>query len=242
MLQIAICDDEKIICQQFEDMLADISKNINENFEVEVFYSGEELCRYLNEGNRFGLIFLDIELHEINGVEVGKKVREEMNDESTQIVYVSGKESYAMDLFEVRPLNFLVKPVSKVKIESVIIKAIKLQEKHNNFYEYKNGNVNFSIPITDILYFESDGRKVNIILIDEAKSFYGKLSLIEEQLNSVDFIMIHKSYLINFNHVIEYTYDYVKMSNKEVLTISQNNRKAVREHLLLRKQRRCHDK
>ena len=242
MLRIAICDDEKIVCQQFEDMLSDISKNINEEFDVEVFYSGEELYKFLLKDNRYDLIFLDIELYEINGVEVGKKIREEMDDESTQIVYVSSKDSYAMDLFEVRPLNFLVKPVNKDKIESVVIKAIKLMEKTKHFYEYKNGNVNFSVSVGDILYFESDGRKVNIVLIDEVKSFYGKLSEVEKQLNIQDFIMIHKSYLINFNHVIEYTYDYVKMSNKELLTISQNNRKAVREQLLLRKQRLRHDK
>jgi DNA-binding LytR/AlgR family response regulator len=101
--------------------------------------------------------------------------------------------------------------------------------------------VNFSVQVGDVLYFESEGRKVNIILMDDVKSFYGKLSQVEEQLNSQDFIMIHKSYLINFSHVIEYTYEYVKMSNKEVLTISQNNRKAVRERLLDRKQRVHHD-
>jgi DNA-binding LytR/AlgR family response regulator len=78
--------------------------------------------------------------------------------------------------------------------------------------------------------------------MDDVKVFYGKLSEVEDKLRSQDFIMIHKSYLINFNHVVEYTYDYVKMSNKETLTISQNNRKAVREQLLRRKQRLNHDK
>ena len=242
MLRIAICDDEKLICQQLEDMLYNICKNINEKLETEVFYSGEELCRFLIQGNRFDIIFLDIELREINGVEVGKKIRDEYNDEITQIVYVSSKESYAMDLFEVRPLNFLVKPVSKEIVEYVLIKAVKLLGDNNHFYEYKNGNVNFSVPVGDILYFESAGRKVNIVMLDDEKSFYGKLSEVEEQLRSQDFIMIHKSYLINFSHVTEYTYDYVKMSNKEVLTISQNNRKAVRERLLMRKQRLHHDK
>ena len=242
MLRIAICDDDKLICQQLEDMLYNICKNINEKLETEVFYSGEELCRFLIQANRFDIIFLDIELREINGVEVGKEIRDEYNDEITQIVYVSSKESYAMDLFEVRPLNFLVKPVSKERVESVLIKAVKLFGDNNHFYEYKNGNVNFSVPVGDILYFESAGRKVNIVMLDDEKSFYGKLSEVEEQLSSQDFIMIHKSYLINFSHVIEYTYDYVKMSNKEVLTISQNNRKAVRERLLMRKQRLHHDK
>ncbi len=242
MLRIAICDDVKIICQQLEDMLADIEEETNEQFEVEVFYSGEELYRFLRKNNRYNLIFLDIEMRDLNGVEVGKKIRDEMNDETTQIVYISGRESYAMDLFEVRPLNFLIKPVSKSKVEAAVNKAIKILGENKHFYEYKNGNVNFSVPVGDILYFESDGRKVNIILMDDVKAFYGKLSEVEDKLRSQDFIMIHKSYLINFNHVIEYTYDYVKMSNKETLTISQNNRKAVREQLLRRKQRLNHDK
>ncbi|WP_019227539.1 LytTR family DNA-binding domain-containing protein [Sedimentibacter sp. B4] len=242
MLRIAICDDDKIICQQLEDMLTDIEEETNEQYEVEVFYSGEELYRYLKKNNRYNLIFLDIEMRDLNGVEVGKKIRDEMNDETTQIVYISGREDYAMDLFEVRPLNFLIKPVSKNKVEAAVNKAIKILGESKHFYEYKNGNVNFSVSVGDILYFESDGRKVNIILMDDVKSFYGKLSEVEEKLRNQDFIMIHKSYLINFNHVIEYTYDYVKMSNKETLTISQNNRKAVREQLLRRKQRLNHDK
>jgi len=241
-LRIAICDDDKIICQQLEDMLTDIEEETNEQYEVEVFYSGEELYRYLKKNNRYNLIFLDIEMRDLNGVEVGKKIRDEMNDETTQIVYISGREDYAMDLFEVRPLNFLIKPVSKNKVEAAVNKAIKILGESKHFYEYKNGNVNFSVAVGDILYFESDGRKVNIILMDDIKSFYGKLSEVEEKLRNQDFIMIHKSYLINFNHVIEYTYDYVKMSNKETLTISQNNRKAVREQLLRRKQRLNHDK
>ena len=241
-MQIAICDDDRIMCQQLEDMLADINNSVNEKLETDVFYTGEELCKFLFKGNYYDLIFLDIELCEINGVEVGKKIREEIEDETTQIVYISSKENYAMDLFEVRPLNFLIKPLTKDKIESEIIKSIKLSNRSNHYFKYKIGNVNFNVPIGDILYFESCGRKVNIILNDDVKSFYGKLSCVEEQLNVKNFIMIHKSYLINFNHVKEYTYDYVKISNNEILTISQKKRKDVREWLLMRKKRLSYDK
>ncbi|MEL7647467.1 MAG: LytTR family DNA-binding domain-containing protein [Sedimentibacter sp.] len=241
MLRIAICDDDKSICMQLEEIILLAGEKLNESIETEVFYSGEELCRFLEDGSSFDVIFLDIEMNKINGVEVGKRIRNDLNDEVTQIVYVSGKESYAMELFEIRPLNFLVKPVSEEKVESVLTRAVKLLGDGRRFFEYKNGSVNFSVQVGDVLYFESEGRKVNIILMDDVKSFYGKLSQVEEQLNSQDFIMIHKSYLINFSHVIEYTYEYVKMSNKEVLTISQNNRKAVRERLLDRKQRGHHD-
>jgi DNA-binding LytR/AlgR family response regulator len=241
MLRIAICDDDKQLCLELKSILNEISENSDENFEISTFYGGEELYEFLEVGNRFDLIFLDIELCEINGVEVGRKIREELNDELTQIVYISGKDTYAMELFDIRPLNFLVKPLVEDKVELVVKRARKLIKTTNQYYEYKAGNVYFNVLISDILYFESSGRKVKIILKDgEVKEYYGKLSEVEEKLKKNDFFSIHKSYLINYNHVIEYTYEYVKMSNNEILGISQNNRKAVREKLLQKKQRMRH--
>lgn len=240
MLKIAVCDDDKALCMQLKGMLNEIIENIEA--EIIVFYTGEELCDLLNGGKRFDIIFLDIELCEINGVEVGRKIRNELNDEMTQIVYISAKDSYAMELFDIRPLNFLVKPLKKEKIESVLKTAKKFMVSSNQYYEYKIGNVNFNILTSDILYFESNGRKVKIIMKDDAKEYYGKLSEAEEMLKNSDFFFIHKSYFINFDHVIEYSYEYVKMSNNEILGISQNNRKAVREKLLQKRQRNNHVK
>ena len=237
MLRIAVCDDDKVLCMQLKSMLNEIVENTDEIFETSTFYSGEELYDYMVKGNPFDLIFLDIELCEINGVEVGRKVREELNDQVTQIVYISAKDSYAMDLFDIRPLNFLVKPLKKEKIESVLKTAKKIMFSSNQYYEYKIGNVNFNVLISDVLYFESSGRKVKIIMNDDVKEYYGKLSEVEEKLKDKDFFFIHKSYFINYNHVIEYSYEYVKMSNNEMLGISQNNRKAVREKLLQKRQR-----
>mgnify|MGYP005838942493 CR=1 FL=1 len=237
MLRIAVCDDENSICTQLESILLGFNKILSQRIEVEVFYSGEALCRFLSEGTYFDVIFLDIELHLINGIEVGKKIRDEMNNEITQIVYISGKDSYAMELFDVRPLNFLIKPLREEKIKEVVRKAIQLIEKGNQLFEYKNGRTNNIVPLKDILYFESDGKKVIIFTQGDKHEFYGKLSDIEQQLGDQDFIRIHKSYLVNYFHVIEYQYDYVNMSNKTILSISQQNRKSVRDRLLLRRQK-----
>ncbi|HHZ02771.1 MAG TPA: response regulator transcription factor [Tissierellia bacterium] len=242
MFKIAICDDENVICQQLNNILMDIGVKTGEEFIIHEFNSGEDLYNFLLTGNRCELIFLDIELREINGVEVGKKIREELDDETTQIVYISGKESYAMELFAVRPLNFLIKPLKAEKIEQVLKTARKIMHCSNPFFEYRIGNVNFNVLLKDVLYFESRGRKVRIITRDDEIEYYGKLSEVEEKLKNEDFFFIHKSFLINYNHVIEYGYDYVKMSNKEQLSISQNNRKAVREKLLKRRQRKSYVK
>jgi len=81
MFRIAICDDEPAVCSQIETILLNYSEESNLDIEIQVFYSGEELCKFLEDGEGFDLIFLDIELKLINGIEVaysgGKSKKEE---------------------------------------------------------------------------------------------------------------------------------------------------------------------
>ena len=235
MFYVAICDDDNSICSQIENILLSLNKLYPTKIEVEVFNSGEALIQSLSNGMYFDLIFLDIELDKINGIEVGKKLREEMNNETTQIIYISGKDSYAMALFETRPLNFLIKPIKSEKIEDAVKTAMHLLEKSNQLFEFKRGRTITKVPLKEILYFESAGKKINIITTNEVYEFYGKLSDFEDGLS--DFIQIHKSYLVNYYHVIEYHYEYVRMSNKAILPISQQRRKLISDRLLQQRQR-----
>lgn len=236
MLNIAICDDDIMFCTHLENILLNISRKTGIELETEVFYTGESLYNALStQGYIFDLILLDIELLMMNGVQVGQKIREELNNDIVQILYISGKESYAMALFDIRPLNFLIKPVDPEKVEEQIKKAFEITTKNNAFFEYKIGQTQRKIPIKDIIFFESSGKKIRIILSSASIEFYGKLTEIEEQLNSCDFIPIHKSYLINYLHVIEYQYEQVKMSNNVCLPVSQAYRKSVRDRLLQRR-------
>lgn len=75
MINIAICDDDKAICTQIENILLEYAQNVCLKIETSIFYTGETLLDYFNKGNYFDLIFLDIEMEKINGVEVGRKIR-----------------------------------------------------------------------------------------------------------------------------------------------------------------------
>lgn len=71
--------------------------------ETEVFYSGETLFRAIKDKDKYDLVFLDIQLLQLDGVQVGKQIREQLGNEKISIVYISSKETYAMSLFQVRP-------------------------------------------------------------------------------------------------------------------------------------------
>ncbi|MCR1898494.1 LytTR family DNA-binding domain-containing protein [Irregularibacter muris] len=229
MFQIAICDDEQLICSQIEDIILDYQKLINEKIEIEIFYSGEELYRYMEKGHYFDLIFLDIELKEINGVKVGRKIREEMDDQTVQIVYVSGRDSYYRDLFEVRPMHFLSKPIDRDKVIKDIELAMKLTDKLDGTFNYKKGHIYYKIPFKNIIYFESLGREIKMVSTQGEELFYGKLKDVYHEVAKHHFLYIHKSYIVNYAHVTIFKYDEVTMSNTICLPISQSRRTAIRE-------------
>lgn len=125
MYKVAICDDEIGVCNALESY---IEKYMNQHYiasDIDIFYTGESLCDYLQRNNEINLIFLDIELPKANGVEVGQYVRNKLKDEVTDIIYISSKTSYAMELFKCRPLDFIIKPLSYKKIENILDVVIK---------------------------------------------------------------------------------------------------------------------
>ena len=83
----------------------------------------------------------------------------------------------------------------------------------------------------DIVYFGSDGRKVKAVTLKETFEFYGRLKEIAKRLPE-DFIIVHKSYIVNKEYIFRYTYEMVELVNGTILTISPANRKQVRERIL----------
>lgn len=235
MFRVAICDDERAICSHIESVILNFQESILDKFDIEVFYSGEDLCRYILNDHRFDIIFLDIELKQMNGVEVGKWIRDELLDEVTQIIYISAKQGYAMELFQTRPLNFLIKPINKEKIYKTLRLAMQLTNGCNLFFEFHAGKTYYRVPYKEIMYFESDDKKIRIISNDNVYEFYGKLADIRKGVPSKEFLLIHKSYLINYMYVSEAKYESVRLSNGKCLPISQTYRKEVRDFLIKRR-------
>ena len=184
-------------------------------------------------GETFDLIFLDIELKAMNGVNLGAKIRTELQNEKTHIVYISAKSEYAMELFAVRPLNFLIKPVQEQDIIKNLEKAIKLSQYYDDYIKFQRGSELYSVAYGEVRYFSTTGRKVEIHTTSVDLDFYGKLDDVQAK-TPPGFIRIHKSYLIHEMYVKKWEYEMVVMNRDEQISISPRYRKAVREMLMKR--------
>lgn len=229
MYSIGICDDEKNTCMQIGKMVREYAKQTVTELQIFVWHTGEALCEVLKTVS-IDLLFLDIELVTTSGIEIGRYIRNELEDHEICIAYISAKSSYAMELFKIRPIDFLIKPILYEDVAEIIEESLKRYRRNKLIFEYRTKGVYGKVKYQDIICFSSDNKKINIILADSVTAFNGRLKDILPTLPD-NFIQIHQSYIINLDHLLECTYDSVKMSGDMILSISQPYRKDVRRQI-----------
>ena len=229
MLRIAICDDDEQLCSELESRLLALGKKYSIRLDVSLFYTGEGLLNYMRQKEQFDFIYLDIELTHMQGVVVGERIREELKDESVKLIYISAKESYAMDLFETRPMNFLLKPIDEGKFEKVFLKAVELSQQSREFFVYTSHQVIYRQPIKDIIFFECVDKRIRMVLADGEELFYSRVKAVEEQVAPLGFLKIHKSLIVNPRQIIKHEYDQLTMTDGSVLPIAQSMRSKMRK-------------
>ena len=233
MFKIAVCDDVASVCNELKTMIMDMKNDlICKEIAIDTFYSGEALIDNIKEENLYDLIFLDIELGKINGVEVGHIIRKQMEDYVTKIIYISSKDIYDRQLFDVQPLHFLKKPIDSKKVFDDIQLAMKISEKENRNFEFKSFRNTIKVPYRDILYFESRGRKVFLVGTKNNYTFYGNIKDLEEVLPKF-FICPNRSYFVNYEFVTCFKFEELIMTDGSVIPISRNKRKEIRELQLI---------
>ena len=220
MYQIAICDDNQTICNQIENILLDYQKKSNTKIETYVFLSGDELISHLNKGSVFDLIYLDIEMSGMSGVEVGNHIRKVLKEMRTEIVYVSGTSQYDRDLFDVQPMNFIAKPIHSPDIINSLLLAFKRSDVNKSVFRFQKRSDVFRVPIEDILYFESKKRKMDVVTTKGNHTFHATVKEVLGKLPCTHFIQISRSTIVNYHHVAISKFDKTVLSNGEQLSIT----------------------
>ena len=101
MIRVAICDDDIVFTTRVEELILDFGRAYS--FEICIYFDGYTLLESMRQGNCFDIIFMDIEMKKIDGIRAAKTIRE--IDEDVQLIYISGYEEYALQLFEMRPIG-----------------------------------------------------------------------------------------------------------------------------------------
>lgn len=235
MINIAICDDDVAMTATIEEMLYKTAKEQDIKINCSVFFDGSTLVENIQQGTYYDLIYLDIEMHRVNGISAAEFIRD--MEIPALIVYVSSYEKYLKELFNTEPFRFLSKPINRNEFRYVFMDAYKRIRQKSEYFSFTYNKEFIKIPLGRIYYFESYNRVIYIhdagknIGFDEIKyRFYGKMNDVERQLadSNVRFIRIHQSYLVNFDYIRSMNFTNVTMSDGTVLQISEDKQKKVR--------------
>lgn len=233
MLKFAVVDDECGVAGQTEQCLFEACSALQVKAEIDVYGSGKEAISFLEKNDAYHIIFLDIEMAECNGIEVSRYIREALRNETIQIVYVSGKDGYDRQLFEFRPFHFLPKPVNVEKLKDVLSKYIRIYGQKQEMFAYKSGHGTFFVKKSEIIYFESNDRKIKMKTLREEREFYGLIRDIQEQLIDNGFFVPHKSYVVNYSFVKSFLPEELIMLNDDRIPIAKGKRKEVMKFQLM---------
>lgn len=229
MLEIAICDDEMSVLSQVEELVFKLADKHDMKIEVDCYRDGSELADNVDEGKRYDIIYLDIEMERENGVTVARRIREK--DKDALLIYVTSHESFAKEAFEVSAYRFITKPIDGMLFEKYFVSACDEIELLPHFFHFQYNKVPYMVAINEIIYLQSDLRVTYIITKDNSQKCYEKLNDIEDKFNKlgIRFLRPHQSFLVNAKYIEIYTYDSLTLRDGTTISISARRRKVFNE-------------
>ncbi len=210
-MNIAICDDEK----SFRDFLEKHLRNYFDEKSIPLniiqFASGEEL---LENNLLFDLVFLDVEMGNINGIDTGKELKKK--NPHNIIFVITSYNGYLDDAFKIQAFRFLSKPLDILRLYRALNDVAELL---NNemivFYDVQSGQ-DVRIYSNDIIYIEIVKKKTKIVTVNDTYYSNEKISYWKNRLNAISFVCPHSSYIANIDYSINHTRTLLVLAKRDL--------------------------
>lgn len=232
LLRIAICDDNPAITSEIEQLILLSCKKQHIQCTIDIFFDGISLYQKMNTYTYYDLIYLDIEMEKMTGIDVAKFLR--TSNLPTLLIFVSAYDTYCNQLLELETFKFLSKPIDPIKFEVTFSKALRRILLKNDFFTFSFRHEIFKVPINEIIYIESNRRTIILHTIQTTFNFISKLDTVEKTLSTSTyvFIRIHQSYLVNFYYVQSLSPSNLFLHDGTAFPISPKYRSSVEEKYL----------
>lgn len=206
---IGICDDNEADIINIESICENYMNENNVSCQCIRFLNGKEVQKYCDnsENKKIDLLFLDVEMPEISGIELKDRIIK--NNLIYRIVFVTCHVESIFDAFSVKTIGFINKPASQQDIVKMI-HIIKEEMKANMLIDYVGyKGEQLHVFVEDIIYFEAEESYTKIYTYGKSSHdnncnlIAKKLGQIEDTLKEFDFVRVHKSYLVNLVNVTD---------------------------------------
>lgn len=224
-MNIAICDDDRKCIDRINTLLEKYIEK--EKIIIYPYMSGEELLSEIKDSLIPDIVFLDIEMLKISGIDVARKLKKIKED--IIIIFMTSHLNYVSDTFRLGAFQFLVKPVDEKIFECDFERAIKKYKDLHKFYNVRWRDKNVYIEYRDIIYIEGYNRHLFICTEAEKYECVGNLNREEDKLVSYGYVRCHRGFLVNMNKIKEINKAEIVLKNEVIIPISRNYREGLME-------------
>lgn len=199
MIKIAICEDEKIHQELLTENLKKLFNELSIDYEVYIFDSGEQLLE--NYPENVDIFLLDIQMNELSGMDIAKKIRA-IDKNNVEIIFTTSLIEYIQEGYEVRAYRYLLKPIEFEDIKKHVTSYIEeIYMRKNKYLLISNKYNNYKIKVETILYVEVQNKDITIYTLDNSYNVKMSMNKIEKELKEYSFFRCHKSFLVNINFI-----------------------------------------
>lgn len=227
-LRIAICDDEAADIEYVSSLVEKWAQKQGTELHMESFLSAESFLFKYEEKKDYDILLLDIEMAEMDGVTMAKRIRQE--NESVQIIFITGYSDYIAEGYEVAALHYLMKPVREEKLFSVLDRAILKLQHNERMLNLDVGGEMVRIPFFEIRYLEV---LKNYVTVHAKRDYTVKKTLgeFEKELDE-RFFKAGRSYLINLKQVRRVTKAEVYLADGTVIPLPRGQYEAINRAII----------
>lgn len=212
IMRIAICDDNIKECMKVKSLCEGCG--FEEQISYSIFTSGQELLFKVGEGVLFDIVFLDVDMPLINGIETGKALRQ--LSKSCVIIFVTAHPEYAIDAFECQAFHYLLKPCNEEKIHEVLTHAFSRLDLLHKYHVVKLKDRILSVPIKDICYIEYSNKHIIYHTVTEDITERNTMQSIYDSVHDHGFFQVHQGFIVNM--------DKIKVIEKDEIVLQDDRR------------------
>lgn len=220
-MKIGICDDDSFFTKEIRNRLSAFRTD-TEGFDISDFSSAEELIEHYKSGGYFDILFIDIEMKGISGIEAAEIIR--ALGPRTIIIFVSAHSDYIFEAFRIEALHFLVKPVKDREFNEVFLRALKKYRAVNASIILKWESTRNKIQIDKISYVEGYRRHLCVHTATGVYEAVGKLSEMYGILSPHGFVRVHQGFIVNMNYIKSFKTDEVELTDGTRVPVSVRKR------------------
>lgn len=198
MYRVAIVEDNPVDAQSLQSMLERYSAESGTAFNISTFSRPDHFLAQCRQS--FDLIFMDIELPQMTGMEAARRLRE--MDSLATLIFVTSMAQYALKGYEVAALDFVVKPVIYASFAMKMKRAVKnIRKAEDTDLRLALPNGFVRLPASQVLYAEVQKHYLTYHTEDASYTVRGSMKEVEAQLTPLHFLRCNNCYLVNLRHV-----------------------------------------